>query len=299
VSDYSIKRGPWGKPWITRDGNPLDWPEGEPQPLNGHLYDRPSELSGSLDTKENLKAYNQCKAVCGAIKDKSLAWQFRALVSEFADPWVSAKDEVKSLLALAEKIGGDEEKSGIGSAIHRLTHLKDIGAEIHYPVQQLEAWLDCYEQAVLSRYDVLDDEVFVVCDDLENPGSDGDLRTAGNFDKLLRDKVTGEVLVGDVKSGRQDDRYAMKPTIQVATEARSHRYSQETGVREPIHPDLNLSKGVLIHLPFHGGGHPECLVYPLDLDEGWRLAKLSKDITTARKMRVYKRDVISRVKAPK
>ena len=80
VTDYAIVRGAFGKPWVTRDGQPLQWGEGG-KPLNAELYDRPSALAGNLDTKDNLKQYQQAKAVFGVVKDKSLAWQFRALVS--------------------------------------------------------------------------------------------------------------------------------------------------------------------------------------------------------------------------
>lgn len=281
----SIKRGPYGKPWITTDGAPLDWPDGAHAPVNAVLYERPSVLADRLDTKEGLKFYQQAQAVFGTVKDKSLAWQFRALVSEHADPWTAAKDEVQDLLRLAEKIGGSEQKSGVGTSIHRLCHLRDIGAEITYPVVQLEPWLDCYAEA-MEPFEVLDDEVFVVCDELQ---------TAGSFDRLLRDMKTGEVMLGDIKSGRRVNEFAMSPTVQVAIYGRSKRYDQETGIREPIHPDLNIHKGVLIHLPY-GPGDPECTTYPLDLDEGYRLAKMSVDIVTARKLRVYKKDAITKVK---
>lgn len=296
MTDYAIVRGASGRPWVTRDGKPLKWVEGSDKPVNAELYNRPSTISGNLDTKENLKQYQQARAAFGIVKDKSIAWQLRALVSEFPDPWTSAKDEIKSLLRLAEQIGGDQHKAGIGTALHRLCHLRDIGAEIVYPVAQLEPWLDAYANAVHSRYEVLGDEYFVVCDDIDNPGSPEDIKCAGNFDRLLRDKQTGEVVIGDIKSGASDPSYAMKPTIQVAIYARSVCYDQETGKRSPIHEELNVSKGVMIHLPFNGGGSPECTVYPLDLDEGWRLAKLSADITNSRKMRLLKKQAITTAK---
>ena len=296
MTDYNIKRGPYGKPWITRDGLPLDWPDGEDKPLNGHLYERVSYLADAADSKENLAPYRQAQAVFGVVRDKSLAWQFRALVAEYEDPWKQAKGEVKSLLKLAEKVGGDEQKSGIGTALHRYCHLRDIRKQYTYDVVQLEPWLECYEDAVLSRFDVLDDEVFIVCDDLDNPDAPTDLRVAGNFDRLLRDKETGEVLIADIKSGRQDHEYAMKPHIQVAEYAHGQRYDQETGKRTPIHPELSLTTGALIHLPFHGGGKPQCTVYPLDLKEGWRLATMTAELIQARKMRVYVRDALSKAR---
>jgi hypothetical protein len=145
-----------------------------------------------------------------------------------------------------------------------------------------------------------------VVDDLDDPDSGDDLRCAGNFDRLLRAKrdivvakkvviPEGMVVIGDVKSGKQDDQFAMKPTIQVAVYAHGGRYDQETGRRWPIHPDLSLDVGVLIHAPFNGGGVPQCNIYPLDLAEGWELAKLSSRLTAARRMKCLKRDALARV----
>lgn len=300
MTDYKILRGPWGKPYVTRDYAPLDWPEGAREPLNGFLYERPSDISGNLDTKENLSPYHQCQAVTGLMLDKALAIQFKALISEHGiETWSKAKQEAKSLLKQARARGGEEHKSGIGSGFHRYAHLRDIGQEIILPTAELEPWLDCYDQAVRSRFEVLGDEGFIVCDDLDNPESLDDLRCAGNYDRLLRDRETGEVLIGDIKTGATDNEWAMKPTIQVAIYARGEHYDQETGRRWPIHPDLSITKGVLIHVPVNGGGRPECCIYPLDLEAGWELAKQSAGLTKARRMKAYKRDLLARVQAPK
>lgn len=301
MTDYSIKRGPWGKPWVTRDFGPLDWPDGVDKPLNGHLYQRPSDISGNLDTKENLSPYHQCQAVTGLMigdVGRALAVQFKALISEFGiKTWENAKGDVKDLLRQARNNGGEEYKSGMGSALHRYSALVDKGRDIELPEVQLEPWLDCYQEAMESRFEVLDWEGFIVCDDLENPDTPADIRCAGNWDKVVRDKQTGEVMIADLKSGASDNEWAMKPTVQVAVYAHGVRYEQESGRRWPIHEELSLTRGVLIHLPFNGGGVPCCDIYPLDLVEGWRLAQMANDITAARKMRVYKRDALARVKA--
>lgn len=300
MTDYSLKRGPWGKPYVTRDFGPLDWPEGARDPLNGFLYSRPSDISGSLDTKENLSPYQQCQVVVGLMLDSayggSLAVQFKALVSEHGlQTWEKAKGDVKDLLKQSRAKGGEEWKSGMGTGFHRYAHLRDIGAEVILPSKDVEPWLDCYEEA-MQRFEVLDDECFVVADDLVNPDSPDDVRCAGNFDRLLRDKETGEIMVGDIKTGRQDNEFAMKVHVQLAIYAHGVRYEQETGRRWPIHADLSLTKGVMIHVPMSGGGAPCCDIYPIDLVEGWRLAKLSMDIERARKMRCYKRDALVRTK---
>ena len=170
------------------------------------------------------------------------------------------------------------------------------------PHDEFEPWLAAYHEA-MDIFEVLDDECFVVADDLEDPDSAADIRCAGNFDRLLRLKreikgiPAGTVVIGDIKTGKQDDEYAMKVFIQLAIYAHSVRYDQETGRRWPIHEDLSHEWGVLIHVPFSGGGQPRCDIYPIDLTEGWRLAQLSMDITQSRKLRVYKRDALVRTKA--
>lgn len=299
MTDYQIRRGPWGKPWITRDYGPLDWPEGAEKPLNGYLYQRPSDISGNLDTKENLSPYHQCQAVTGLMMDKALAMQFKALVAEHGIlTWRNAKGDAKDLLKQARVIGGENYQSGIGSGFHRYAHLRDIGQEVEPNMisPELEPWLDCYEQA-MKRFEVLADECFVVCDDLDDPDGPTDLQCAGSFDRLVRDTETGEVLVADIKTGKQDHEYAMKVMIQEAIYAHGTMYEQETGRRWPIHDEVSLTRGLLIHVPVAGGGAPCCDIYPLDLVEGWRLAQLSVDITAARKLRVYKKDALVRVKA--
>lgn len=298
MTDYRIKRGPWGKPWVTRNGEPLDWgPDPDrplDKPLNAELYERPSDMSGYLDSAENLSPYHQAQAVFGVVTEQvpSLIWQFRALASEFKDPWKEAKGDVKDLLRQARMLGGEENKSGIGTSIHRFCHLRDIGQETVYPVAQLEDWIDCYEEA-MEPFEVLMDEQFVVCDEV---------RTAGNFDRLLRAKrdlyagkklvmEAGTIAIGDIKGGAHDANFALKPTVQTAIYAHSELYDQETGKREPL--ECSLTHSLLIHVPFHAGGNPRCEIYPLDIEHGWHLAKMAAQIPAARKLKVGKRARVS------
>lgn len=292
MTDYSVRRGPWGKPWVSTDGLPLDWGPDDilDKPLNGVLYDRPSDMCGYLDSKENLSPYHQCQAVLGVVTENppSLIWQFRALASAHVDPWKAAKGDIKDLLRQARMLGGEESKSGIGTSIHSFCHLRDIGADVVYPVPTLEPWLDCYQEA-MEPFEVLMDERFVACDEL---------CTAGNFDRLLRTKrdlrdiPAGTVLIGDIKSGAHEANFALKPTVQTAIYAHSDLYDQETGKREPI--GCSWSKAVLIHVPFHAGGNPRCDIYPLDIEYGWTLAKMAAQIPAARKTKLGKRSRLSK-----
>lgn len=289
---------------MTRDFGPLDWgPDPEQpldKPLNGELYSRPSDISSNLDTKENLSPYHQAQAVFGVVTEPpphSLIKQFRALASEFTDPWNAAKQEVKSLLKLARTMGGEEFKSGVGSALHRYSVLADKGIEPDYEMSDFAPWIEVYSEA-MSRFKVLEWEGFIVCDDLDNPGSENDLRCAGSYDKLVEDTVTGEIMVADLKSGKSDNDFAMSPTVQISIYAHGTHYDQETGRRWPLHENVSRTRGLLIHLPYNGGGDPRCTIYPLDLEEGFRLAKMSSQVTAARRMRAYKKDALADAKQP-
>lgn len=299
---------------MTRDGNPLEWVDGKRDPLNGFLYQRPSDLAGNLDTKENLSPYQQCQAVVGMMMDKSLATQFKALVARHGIfVWDKAKDDVKELLRDARRAGGDEYKPNMGSGFGLYCEMRDDGIEAHLPTPEFEPWLDCYSE-IMADWEVLDTEGFVAVDDLENPDSPTDICAAGSFDRMLRAKrdiymqkqlwvPEGAVVIADLKTGSQDHDYAMKVHIQVAAYAHGCYYDQVTGERRPLHPDLLLDKGLMIHVPFQQQyktktPRPNATMYGLDLVEGWRLCQMSNDLTRARKMRLLVRDSLARAKAP-
>lgn len=283
MTDYSISRGWGGKPWVTTDGQPLDW--GDPEfpankPFNAKLYNRISDLHEILDDTSNIAVWDMANACFGVAKDISLCEQFQALASEHPDPWNASKAtkaEIKELLALAQVIGGSEEKAGRGSGFHRFAHLADEGQEIPFLPKRLEPFIDCYTEA-MSRFKVIESERFVANDEI---------CAAGSFDRLMVDTHDGECYIGDIKTGFYDARYCMGPTVQVATYANSEYYDQQSGKRSDI--GCNLKRGLLIHVPLRAE-RPECNIYPLDLQWGWALAKQTPGIQAARKMRCLKRD---------
>jgi hypothetical protein len=123
-------------------------------------------------------------------------------------------------------------------------------------------------------WEVLDAETFVVVDEVQ---------AAGSMDRLLRHKATGRVVAADIKSGKSDPDYPLKVTIQTAMYAHGERYDQETGERLPLHPDVDLDHGLLIHVPIRTG-RPRAALYPLDLVRGWELAQMAVRVRDARKM---------------
>lgn len=276
ITDHSIKRDYFGRPWVSQDGEPLRYEDGRKSPANAVAYTRVSTLADALDDKSGLIDWSAANAAVGIVRDASLYAQLAHLVSAYRDPWQDpvGKKQLKPLVARAQQVAGSDEASGMGTAFHGLSEIVDGGDWPEFAPPPMIPWLRKYQES-MADWDVLDTEVFVVNDELQ---------TAGSLDCLVRHRESGRIVVGDKKSGRQDPDYPLKVTVQVAIYAHGERYDQDTGKRAPLHEEVDLERGLLIHAPIRGGGEPRVQLYPLDLVRGWELAKLAVEIRAARKM---------------
>lgn len=275
MTDYTIKRDRWERPWVTTDGGPLRYEGGKKTPVNATAYTRISTLSGALDDKQGLIDWSSANAAIGVVRSKAIYAQLAHLVSAFQDPWnvPEAKQQLKPLVYKAQQLAGSEDAAGLGTAFHGITELIDRGLEPDYVPDEMVPWLDAYRSA-LADYEVLDTEVFVVADEIH---------AAGSVDRLLRHRPTGRVLAADVKTGSNEPDFPLKVMVQVAMGAHGVRYDQATGTRTPLHPDISLDHGLLIHVPLRTK-RPRAALYPLDLKVGWELAHLSVRVRELRRM---------------
>ena len=276
MTDYSISRDRWARPYVSQDGGPLKFEKGKATPTNAVGYTRVSTLSGALDDSSGLIDWSAANAAIGVVRNRSVFAQLSAIASAHRDPWnvPEAKKQLKPLVARAQQSAGSDDASGLGTAFHELTEMIDNGQEPEFIPEQFKPWIEKYREA-MADWEVLDCEPFVVCDELQS---------AGSLDRLMRHRKSGQVLVGDVKTGKSDPQYPLKVSVQVAAYAHSERYDQATGKRTPLHPDIDLTAGVLIHAPVRSA-RPRCTLYPLDLVAGWELAKLAVRVRELRKMK--------------
>jgi hypothetical protein len=162
-------------------------------------------------------------------------------------------------------------RASSGTGFHSLTEAIDRGLEPLFVPEADQPRLAAYRLAT-APYEMLDVETFVVCDPV---------RAAGTFDRLMR-LPDGRVVVGDLKSGKSEADYPLATAVQLSVYANGKRYDPETGERTDLHPDLDTSVGLLIHLPATGG----CRVITLDLEKGWQTALLAHEVHhTIRKWR--------------
>lgn len=243
---------------IPRDryGRPLIIPPsgGEAQP-----YTRVSTLAKALDDLNQLMAWKQRKTAEGLARRPDLLTRIAGALAN-GDPdtdWPTKRD-LNAICNEATEAAGASKGSSAGTGFHALTEAIDRGLEPLFVPPADAPRLDAYRKA-MAPYEPLGIEEFVVCDDV---------RAAGTFDRLLL-CPDGRVRVGDLKTGKSEADYPLATTTQLSIYANGKRYDPETGERTPLHPDLDDSIGLLIHLPPSGG----CRVIPLDLTKGWRAAR--------------------------
>lgn len=252
----AIPRDRWDRPLIIP-------PEGgEPR-----AYTRVSKLAKALDDQHMLMLWQQRKVLEGVIRRPDLLTRGAGVIAK-GDPDTDqpTKKALNAICGEAREAAGANKGSSAGTGFHDLTEAIDRGNEPLYVPDSDRARLNAYRYA-MADYIPLDIETFVVNDRV---------RAAGTFDRLLL-CPDGKVRVGDLKSGKSEGEYPLATTMQIATYANGLRYSvDENGqpVRSPLHPDLDLTTGLLIWLPPWGG----CDVIALNLELGWEAALLAEQV---------------------
>lgn len=256
---------------VRRDwsGRPLIIPVdgGKPVP-----YTRVSTLSKKLDDQTGLTRWKQAMTAIGITQDAEARNRIAAMIAADHDPWRTRKRDLGDMVERAFLAGGGDRAATSGTSLHEFTEQIDAG---NPPPPDLvpDEWrglLDTYIWST-THLEPLDAEVFVVVDEL---------RVAGSFDRLWR-MPDGRVLIGDLKTGASDPKYPSGVTTQIALYAHGQRYDPATGERTPIHPDLDTSTGLLVHLPLVDAESPHCDLYELDLAAGWGRAVLSAQVRDA------------------
>jgi len=242
-------------------------------PNGGELvpYTRVSTLAKVLDDQTALMAWKQRKTAEGLVRRPDLLTRIAgALANGDPDTDWPTKRALNDVCSEATEAAGASKGSSAGTGFHALTEAVDRGAEpLFIPAADAER-LNAYRAATMD-YTALDSEAFVVCDEL---------RAAGTFDRLWF-CPDGKVRVGDLKTGKSEADYPLATATQLAIYAHGKRYNPETGERRVLDEHLDLTTGLLIHMPASGG----CRVIPLDLERGWAAAQAA---VVTREIRAWK-----------
>lgn len=268
-------------------------------------YGRASGVGKYLDDANNLIPWSMAMAVVGMVLNKSARSELVSIVNEFGKDdespketfdkiWYgNGKSRLNGAVSNAKRLAGADEASSAGTEFHGYTELLDMGKRPRAIQEEYEDLVDEYV-ASTQALEFLDAEPFVVQDDLKVAGS---IDRIARMPKLLDAKgnvhpISGQVVVADLKTGRQDYRFPLSPTCQVATYANSVRYDQASGVRAPIHPELSTDWGLLVHFPIMTP-NPKVRLYPLDLRWGWQAACVAMWVKELRGLKELKELVVA------
>ncbi|MGW0245099.1 PD-(D/E)XK nuclease family protein [Nocardia goodfellowii] len=215
----------------------------------------------------------------GVVKRRSLTQQISSLISRDGDlAYEKNKKQFFGILKAATEAAGSGTKAESGTAAHEFSEVIDRGEWPEYLPDELVGPMRAYQEA-MQPVEVVDNEPFVVVDEIN---------AAGSIDKLVRHN--GKVQVWDLKTGASTPKYPLAPLLQLAIYAHGERYNVETGERTPLHEDIDLSTGVMIHLPLQPvDGEYVCHLYELDLEFGWNAVHTALQVLEARKTASLKR----------
>ncbi len=258
---------------IKRDrfGRPLIIPAEGGKPVG---YTRASTLAKKLDDLNGLIAWKQRVTALGVVQDREVYQRLCSIASTVPEPLKDKdiKAQFVSVVEEAFKAGGGEKAAAAGTALHELTEYVDRRETPAYVPDDLAPILDCYIWGTTALEHVAM-ELFVVVDEL---------KVAGSLDRLVR-LPDGRVVVADIKTGADEPKYASGVTTQCAIYAHGQRYDPETSERTELHPDLDITTGLLIHLPLAPvDGVQVCTLWELDLVAGWERALLAATVRDAK-----------------
>lgn len=245
----------WQNAEIERDrfGRPLvSPPTGKGKKVS---YRRCTTFVGVLEDMHNLMQWKARQVALGMGQRSDLV-----LAAAAADPGDKRKlNEITEKALEAAKAGAAAD---IGTALHSLTERIDRGLELGVVPQEFKADLEAYKRAT-DGIEWTAIETFRVHDDYQ---------VAGTADRI--GIIHGRPMIADIKTGSID--YAVaKISMQLAMYSRSVPYDIATDKRVSDAEPVDMTRGVIIHLP---AGQGRCELVEVDIARGWGGCRVAKQV---------------------
>lgn len=291
-------RDNWGRYLVLGvEGKP-----GKCQTHHGHAcgvsHTRATTFVDAIDEKSNLIAWKSRMVAKGLTLRPDL--YAKAASTKLPDTATMTEDEQRELKRAMDKIceqageaAGSSTGANLGTALHTFTEQHDMGEKPTIPAPwdaDIRAYAAALADIGLEVVPEFIERVVVL-----QVGGEG---VAGTFDRVYRvtrpltitlptgrtEKLApGELVVGDVKTGRID--YSqLKIASQLSLYARAEM-SYDYATKELAQaPNTHLGVGIVVHLPAGAG---VCTLHGVDLLAGWQAAELCADIRASRKTREF------------
>jgi hypothetical protein len=238
-------------------------------PTKWDRYSRPSGWGSDLDDESNLVTWKIDRAMEGVACDPSIAATVAANLGK--------KEGAKDRRERAIQRGRGEEAADIGTALHAMTERVERGDGFQAPepyASDIATYLLALDGAGLTsefiechlcndewRAAGTADRIYAAHRPLEIPG----------FDAV----VPGQLILGDLKTGKRLDYSLPGFNIQLALYCDSVFYDVETNVRSALPDGLRTDVALLVHMP---AGTATCQFHWLDLQVGREGARIVRDV---------------------
>lgn len=221
-------------------------------------YGRISKFAGLTDDTHNLSVWQQRVVARGLAIRADLLARVVAVNATYVNPLDNqqAKAAMKAIIGEAFIAGGGNDASERGTYLHNLTEYVDRGEPCPPGTSQQDIERMWEYESKLKEAGIV--PVVIEAGVVNDP-----LKVAGTLDRvfILPD---GAAVVADYKTGAHDPNYPSKVCAQVRTYSTSKRYDYETGERSELYPNLDPTRGLLIHQPDKAG--EGCEIYELNLE---------------------------------
>lgn len=230
-------------------------------------YTRVTTVAKALDDGGGLAPWKASMACTGLLMRRGLRAQWEALLAEHPNPWYDSPEGKKRCKRLVEEcaaVGGANDRREVGTALHAITALVDLGKTPPHLAAETEAGVRGYRDGLArAGVEIVPGhvEVTVVLDDH---------RVAGTFDRLVTLPDFDRPLVADLKTGANLAYSWQSIAVQLAAYARANAIYQQGAtaaddVRCPM-PDVDRDHGLVVHLNADTN-HLE--LHLVDIVSGW------------------------------
>lgn len=239
----------------------------------GHT--RVTTIAKALDDTGGLAPWKATMTAGGMIMRRGLRSRWEVLLAEYGDPWYATAESKKAAKDLVEEcaaVGGANDRKELGSGLHTVTALVDVGRAPSHLTEETERDVKAYVRGRdAAGIKVVPGmvEVVVVLDDCQ---------VAGTFDRLVTVPGFDLPLIADLKTGSSIE-YSFQPfAVQLAAYSRADAIYRQgpakdgsEDVRLPM-PAVDQEYGLIFWL---NAGTAELELWLVDLVKGWEAFQVS------------------------
>jgi hypothetical protein len=254
----TTRRDQWGRYMVV--------PPNSPKPVG---YTRVTTVAKALDSGGGLAPWKATMTAAGIIMRRGLRSRWEALVALYGDPWYSGdigKRACKELVEECAAVGGANDRKEMGSSLHTLTALVDLGRAPTHLTEETERDVRAYLEGRQAA------GIAVVPGMIETTVVLDTYQVAGTFDRLVTVPGFDLPLISDLKTGANLEYSWQSIAIQLAGYSRANDiYIQgpakdgSQDQRRPM-PKVDQHHGLIFWLPADKG---ELELWLVDLDSGW------------------------------